>query len=273
MQTGYNHKIRHKGKSYHLQTEDSGKPAMNLTTFLFCDGAVIAYKKTSYKNEFKDIVGYYDYTDKLRNLMKRQHKQMLIDLKNGVLDDPELAKLEESEDVKTEEDKTILDAIEETEKLEPGVITPIERNEHAIKAYTKTGLGNKEELSRILKEGERKVVKAEGKIEAFGTAGRVSIENDKVSLRNVELIKSLEVDVKIKLGDNIMPLKKIIKLTPGAIIELNKDVDSLLELVVNDKPIAEGVLVVVSSNNFALRITNILDKSARIRRLGGLEED
>jgi flagellar motor switch protein FliN/FliY len=127
------------------------------------------------------------------------------------------------------------------------------------------------EPSKIMKEGGGEIVTAESEIEQFAPTKQFSVEGDKADIRNVELIKSIEVDVKIKLGETIMPLKKIIKLTPGAIIELNKDVDSLLELVVNDKSIAQGVLVVVSSNNFGLRVTEILDKPSRIKGLGGIE--
>lgn len=111
MQVGYNHNVRHKGKLYHIQTEDSGISTAFITTLLYSGGTIIASKKTSYE----DIKEKEDYISSLREIMKEQHRQMLIDLKNGVYDDPEQAKIKVLEEEKNEEDKTILDVIKAIE--------------------------------------------------------------------------------------------------------------------------------------------------------------
>ncbi len=116
---------------------------------------------------------------------------------------------------------------------------------------------------------EQEVVTAEQEVEQFSMSQEEMTIEKPSSNRNIELIKGIEVNVKIKLGETVMPFKKIIQLIPGTIIELNKNADANLELVVNNQSIAEGVLVVVSSNNFALRVTKILDKAERIKSLGG----
>ena len=46
--TGFNHNIKHKGKIYHIQTEDSGIDAAHIITHLFVGGNILASKKTSY---------------------------------------------------------------------------------------------------------------------------------------------------------------------------------------------------------------------------------
>lgn len=109
--------------------------------------------------------------------------------------------------------------------------------------------------------------------DVYRSVQKIQAEEETSEIRNVEVVKGIEVEVKIKLGETQMPLKKIIKFAPGTIIELNKDVDALLDLVVNKKTIANGVLVVVPSNNFAIRVTKILDKASRIKRLGGVDTD
>jgi flagellar motor switch protein FliN/FliY len=86
--------------------------------------------------------------------------------------------------------------------------------------------------------------------------------------RNIDLILDIEVVVMVRLGETEMPLKEIQRLRPGSIIDLDKDTETPVELVVNDKVIAMGELVVVSSDHFALRITDIETPSERIRRLG-----
>ena len=53
MVVGFNHNIKHKGKMYHIQTEDSGLENPHIITHLFVGGNILASKKTSYA----DIVG------------------------------------------------------------------------------------------------------------------------------------------------------------------------------------------------------------------------
>jgi hypothetical protein len=81
--TGFNHNIKHKGKQYHIQTEDSGLENPHIITHLFVGGNILASKKTSYS----DIVGAENLAQVVRELMEEQHKEMLRNLVNGVYDD------------------------------------------------------------------------------------------------------------------------------------------------------------------------------------------
>jgi hypothetical protein len=81
--TGFNHNIKHKGKQYHIQTEDSGLENPHIITHLFVGGNILASKKTSYA----DIVSAENLAQVVRELMEEQHKEMLRNLVNGVYDD------------------------------------------------------------------------------------------------------------------------------------------------------------------------------------------
>src|SRR5512138_949905 len=83
MAVGFNHNIKHKGKMYHIQTEDSGLENPHIITHLFVGGNILASKKTSYA----DIVGAENLAQVVRELMEEQHKEMLRNLINGVYDD------------------------------------------------------------------------------------------------------------------------------------------------------------------------------------------
>lgn len=85
--TGFNHNIKHKGKVYHVQTEDSGVKNAHITTHLFVGGNILASKKTGYA----DIVSAENLADVVRELMEEQHKEMLRNLVNGKYDDIEAA--------------------------------------------------------------------------------------------------------------------------------------------------------------------------------------
>lgn len=83
--TGFNHNIKHKGKIYHVQTEDSGINNPHLITHLFVGGNILASKKTSYA----DILNAENLSEVVRELMEEQHKEMLRNLINGVYDNYE----------------------------------------------------------------------------------------------------------------------------------------------------------------------------------------
>jgi len=85
--TGFNHNIKHKGKSYHVQTEDSGVSNPHIITHLFVGGNILATKKTGYT----DILGAADIPELVRQLMEEQHKEMLRNLVSGVYDDVDIA--------------------------------------------------------------------------------------------------------------------------------------------------------------------------------------
>lgn len=87
MVPGFNHNIKHKGRIFHVQTEDSGPKNPHIITHLFVGGNILASKKTQYA----DIVGQHDYEKTVRSMMEEQHKQMLRNLVNGVFDSVETA--------------------------------------------------------------------------------------------------------------------------------------------------------------------------------------
>ncbi len=80
--TGFNHNIKHKGKVYHVQTEDSGASNPHIITHLFVGGNILATKKASYG----DIVKSENLAELVREMMEEQHKQMLRNLINGTYD-------------------------------------------------------------------------------------------------------------------------------------------------------------------------------------------
>ncbi|MFN3479673.1 MAG: hypothetical protein ACK415_04725 [Thermodesulfovibrionales bacterium] len=77
MLIGYNTNVKYKGKTYHIQTEDSGPANPQIVTLLYHQGAILASKKTNYAH----LMGQPDLEDKLRNLMKQQHREMIMELK------------------------------------------------------------------------------------------------------------------------------------------------------------------------------------------------
>ncbi len=80
---GYNHNLKYKGRVFHIQTEDSGLRAPHVFTHLFYDGTILATKKTDYDH----LLDAPDWEEKVRELMKAQHKDMMKELIRGVYDE------------------------------------------------------------------------------------------------------------------------------------------------------------------------------------------
>lgn len=81
---GYNTNVRHKGKLYHIQTEDSGVNHPHVITHLFADGGrIIASRKTGYAEH----LGAKDLQGLVKKLMQEQHKTMFIELRDCVYDE------------------------------------------------------------------------------------------------------------------------------------------------------------------------------------------
>lgn len=80
---GYNTNVRHRGKVYHIQTEDSGLSRPHIITHLFADGGRIV---SSRKSDYAAHVGREDYAGIVKKMMQDQHKAMFIALHQGEFD-------------------------------------------------------------------------------------------------------------------------------------------------------------------------------------------
>src|SRR5688572_16346681 len=72
---GYNHNLRHGGRVFHVQTEDSGQGYARLHTHLFFEGTILSSKKQEYDRSAPE--------DAVRALMQQLHKSMIRELTRG----------------------------------------------------------------------------------------------------------------------------------------------------------------------------------------------
>jgi|SRR5450432_10100 len=80
---GFNNNVKHRGRLFHIQTEDSGIRHPHVITHLFMDGGrILKTIKTSYTQH----LGSDRLTETVRELMKGQHKTMFIALRDGQFD-------------------------------------------------------------------------------------------------------------------------------------------------------------------------------------------
>ena len=80
-QLGYNHNIPHRGRLYHVQTEDSGLVKKHIFTHVFYDGTILATNKVDYDPDSTDEIDAY-----VIGLMQESHKSMIRSLRRGEFD-------------------------------------------------------------------------------------------------------------------------------------------------------------------------------------------
>lgn len=84
--------------------------------------------------------------------------------------------------------------------------------------------------------------------------------------KNFNLLLDIKLKLTVELGRSELPIKRVLELTRGSIIELDKIAGEPVELFANGKLIARGEVVVIE-DNFGLRITNIISPDDRIKNL------
>ncbi len=87
------------------------------------------------------------------------------------------------------------------------------------------------------------------------------------SENKIDMLLEVELDVTIELGRKKMSIQEVLQLGKGSVIELAKLAGEPVDIYVNQKQLAKGEVVVVDEN-FAIRITNLIEKSERLKSLG-----
>ncbi|MCD6249720.1 MAG: flagellar motor switch protein FliN [candidate division Zixibacteria bacterium] len=83
---------------------------------------------------------------------------------------------------------------------------------------------------------------------------------------NIELLMDVDLPISIELGRTRMAISDILSLGSGSVVELNKLAGEPVDLLVNNKIVARGEVVVVDEN-FGLRITQLLTPEERLKAL------
>lgn len=74
---------------------------------------------------------------------------------------------------------------------------------------------------------------------------------------NLDLLLEIEMPITVTIGKAQIPLKKLLQLAPGSVLNLDKSIGQPVELFVQDIPVATADVVVVD-NNFAVRIRELI---------------
>ncbi|QOQ99025.1 flagellar motor switch protein FliY [Campylobacter lari] len=85
-------------------------------------------------------------------------------------------------------------------------------------------------------------------------------------LRNIGLIMDVRLPIRVRIGSKKMLLKDVLTMDIGSVIELDQLANDPLEILIGDKKIAYGEVVIVDGN-FGVQITEIGSKKERLEQL------
>lgn len=96
--------------------------------------------------------------------------------------------------------------------------------------------------------------------EKFGESGSGTTQND------LDMILDIPVQLTVELGRTKMPIKNLLQLAQGSVVELSAMAGEPLDVMINGFLIAQGEVVVVN-DKLGIRLTDIITPSERLRRL------
>jgi flagellar motor switch protein FliN len=95
---------------------------------------------------------------------------------------------------------------------------------------------------------------------------RLTASNGVTGQNDIDLVLDIPVQLTVELGRTRIPIKHILQLAQGSVIELDALAGEPMDVLVNGFLIAQGEVVVVN-DKFGIRLTDIVTTSERMRRL------
>jgi|TARA_B110000285_G_C15135891_1_gene626859 flagellar motor switch protein FliN/FliY len=105
----------------------------------------------------------------------------------------------------------------------------------------------------ILLQGAKSVNVGDGDAEPFEN---LSLDSD--------LLRNIPVTITVQVGRTSLPIKSLMQLTQGSVVELDRLAGEALDLLVNNTLVAQGEIVLVNER-YGIRLTQIVPKSARLK--------
>lgn len=75
--------------------------------------------------------------------------------------------------------------------------------------------------------------------------------------RNLDIVLDVKVAVTVQLGSCMLPMRDVLELTAGSVVQLSQHASDPVGLYVNNKLVAYGEVVVVE-DNFGIKITELV---------------
>ncbi len=85
--------------------------------------------------------------------------------------------------------------------------------------------------------------------------------------KNLDFILDIPMVVSVQVGSTRMLIRELLQLGQGSVVELDKLAGEPMEVLVNNKLVAKGEVVVVNEK-FGVRLTDVVSTAERVQQLG-----
>lgn len=94
--------------------------------------------------------------------------------------------------------------------------------------------------------------------ESLNDSSSASAEPSKA--RNVKSLLLAKMEIQAVIGRANLPLSELLELEKGAILDINRDMDAMVELVFNGRVIAIGKMTRIGSNGIGIKLHEIIEE-------------
>jgi flagellar motor switch protein FliN/FliY len=77
------------------------------------------------------------------------------------------------------------------------------------------------------------------------------------AMPNLDVVLDVPVQLTVRIGTSNLPMREVLRLESGSIIQLDRTADQPVDLLVNSKLVARGEVVVVE-NRFGFKLTEVI---------------
>lgn len=128
-------------------------------------------------------------------------------------------------------------------------------------------------FEKIAIKAQRANAEEESGLAPVSVASRTSVGHSDTSLsgeelKNISLLMDVKLTLRVRIGQKKMLLRDVISMDIGSIVELEQLANEPLDILVDNKKIAEGEVVIVDGN-FGVQISSIGTKKERLQQLKG----
>jgi flagellar motor switch protein FliN len=165
---------------------------------------------------------------------------------------------------------TAFTAIEEESKLSRAFQLKDGERTWSIQVYNGVKLAKPAKPAEAVPDPRASKVSSSGDSERYGPPvadrGAANAARDAGLSAGLQLLLDVELEASLRFGAREMPLGEILDLGPGDVVQLDRHMNDPVDLIVADKIVARGEVVLVNGN-FGLRVTEVAEPQRRLETI------
>lgn len=123
-----------------------------------------------------------------------------------------------------------------------------------------------DDVARVAVGVSAVVAQAAAAPDAVIAAANIATMVETTAADKLDAVLDIELPLTVRFARTVMPIKALLALGPGSIIDMERSPDEPVQMLVGDRLVARGEIVVVGGN-YGVRVTDLVSPTERIRAL------